>query len=158
MKNKLLIVSSVLAFSILGGRCGGSDCARVDCGNPIPPGFSFRLVGNTGNDLIGGATKRYDSANVKVLGRRVSNGVVENIRRSFQIIADTTYVTGFMVSKDYSTYYLSLNNTITDSLFFGYNTRQTDCCDKSFFSFNKFNLSDITPPLSLPQNSYPIVK
>ena len=158
MKNKFLIVSSVLVFSILGSRCGGSDCARVDCGNPILPAFSFRLIGSTGNDLIGGVAKRYDTANVKILAKRTSSGAVENIKRSFQVIADTNYITGFIVNKDYSTYYLSLNNTVTDSLLFGYNTRQTECCDKSFFSLNKFNTSDLTPPLALPQNSYPIVK
>ena len=158
MKNKLLIVSSVLAFSILGSRCGGSDCARVDCGNPILPGFSFRLVVCTGNDLIGGVNKRYDSANVKIRAKRVSNGAVENISRSFQVISDTNYISGSAVSKDYSIYYLSLNNIITDSLLFGYNTRQTDCCDKSFFSLNKFNTADLTPPLALPYNSYPISK
>lgn len=158
MKNKIIVISSVLLFSILGSRCGGSDCARVDCGNPILPGFSFRLIGGAGNDLIGGVAKRYDTANVKILAKRTSNGTVENIKRSFQIISDTNYITGFAVSRDYATYYLSLNNVVTDSLFFGYNTRQTDCCDKSFFSLNKFNTADLTPPLALPQNSYPIVK
>ncbi len=158
MKNKFLIVSSVLVFSILGSRCGGSDCARVDCGNPILPGFSFRLVGATGNDLIGGVHKRYDSANVKIRAKRVSNGAVENISRSFQVISDTNYITGFAVSKDYSIYYLTLNNTITDSLLFGYNKRETDCCDKSYFSLNKVNTADLTPPLALPYNSYPISK
>ncbi len=158
MKNKFLIVSSVLVFSILVSRCGGTDCARVDCGNPIPSAFSFRLVGSTGNDLIGGVAKRYDTANVKILARRTGSGAVENIKHYFQVIADTNYITGFSVNKDFSTYYLSLNNTVTDSLFFGYNTRQTDCCDNSFFSLNKFNTADLTPPLSLPQNSYPIVK
>lgn len=158
MKNKFLIVSSVLVFSILGSRCGGTDCARTDCGNPIFPSFSFRLVGSTGNDLIGGVKKQYDTANVKILARRISSGAVENVKRSFQVIADTNYITGFSVNKDFSIYYLSLNNTVTDSLLFGYNTRQTECCDKSFFSLNKFNTSDITPPLALPQNSYAIVK
>jgi hypothetical protein len=158
MKNKFLIVSSVLVFSILGSRCGGADCARTDCGNPILPVFSFRLVGSTGNDLIGGVKKQYDSANVKILAKRTSSGAVENIKRHFQVIADTNYITGFSVNKDFSIYYLSLNNTVTDSLLFGYNTRQTECCDKSFFSLNKFNTSDLTPPLALPQNSYPIVK
>lgn len=147
----------MLFFSIVASRCG-NDCARVDCGNPFLPAFSFRLIGATGNDLIGGVNKRYDSANVKVLAKRTSNGAIENVKRSFQIISDTNYLTGFSVSKDYSTYYLSLNNTITDSLLFGYNTRQTDCCDKSFFSLNKFNTADITPPISLPYNSYPIPK
>ena len=152
-------MSSVLMFSILGSRCGGgADCGRIDCGNPVMHIFSLRLAGATGNDLIGGVNKRYDSANVKILARRISNGAVENIRRTFLIISDTNYLTGFTVSKDYSTYYLSLNNTVTDSLVFGYTSRQTDCCDKSFFSLTKFNTADLTPPLALPYNSYPISK
>lgn len=158
MKNsKLILISAVLLMSAAGIRCG-TDCARTDCGNPIMPLFSFRLVNSVGKDLIGSSAKIYDSANVKILARRISTGTVENIKRSFSVIADSNYITGFTVSKDYSAYYLSLNNNITDSLIFGFNRKQTDCCDKSFFSLNKVNTSDLTPPLSLPQNSYPLVK
>ena len=157
MKNKLILLSSIVAFSFVGMRCG-TDCARTDCGAAILPAFSFRLTGSTGNDLVGGKNKVYDTANIKIMAKRASTGNVENIRRSFMIIADTNYITGFSVTKDFSVYYLSLNNTITDSLFFSYNTRQTECCDKSYFSLNKINTADLTPPLALPQNSYPFVK
>lgn len=156
MKNKFIIISSLL-FSIIGSRCG-TDCARTDCGNPVSYGFSFRLLNSAGRDLIGSPVKIYDSANVKVLAKRKATGTIENIRRMYQIVGDTTYLAGFSVSKDYSTYYISLNNAITDSLIFGYNVKQTDCCDRSYFSLNKVNLSDLTPPLSLPQNGYSIIK
>lgn len=158
MKNsKLISFSVVFLMSITGIRCA-DDCGRTDCGNPISPGFSFRLVNNQGRDLIGSPVKVYDSANVKVLAKRAATGSVESIKRVYQVVRDSTYIAGFSVSKDYSVYYISINNNITDSLVFGFNNRQTECCDNSYFSLNKVNSSDITPPLALPQNGYPIVK
>jgi hypothetical protein len=157
MKNRWIFFSSMIGLSFVGMNCS-SKCATTDCGNPIIPTFSFRLVNSAGRDIIGSPVKQYDSANVKIMARRSSNGAVESIKRTFYIIADTNYITGFLVSKDYAVYYLSLNNTITDSLIFGFNNRQTDCCDKSFFSLNKINTTDIAPPLALPQNSYAFVK
>ena len=158
MKNKFLIVSSVLVFSILGSRCGGADCSRTDCGNPVFPTFSFKLVSSAGKDLIGGSAKIYDTANVKVLGKLASTGSSEQIKRTFLVVADTNYHIGFTVSKNYSAYYVQLNNTITDSLFFSFTLKQTDCCDKSYFSFSKHNSLDITPPVQLPYGNYAIVK
>jgi hypothetical protein len=157
MKNKLLIVSSVLLFSIVSVRCG-SDCARTDCGNPVFPNFTFRLLNSAGKDIVAGPAKIYDTSNVKILGKLTSNGSVENIKRIHQVIGDTSCFTVFSVSKNYSVYYLSLNNTVTDSLFFTYIPKQTECCDNSYFSFTKRNTADITPALALPYATYPIVK
>lgn len=156
-KTNRILFFAVVLMSVIGMSCG-NDCGRTDCGNPIPPGFSFRLVNSAGRDLIGSPVKIYDSANVKVLGKRAATGAVENIRRAYQVVADTTYIAGFSVSKDYSVYYISINSSITDSLVFGYNNRQTECCDNSYFSLNKVNTSDIAPPLALPQSGYPIIK
>jgi hypothetical protein len=158
MKNRnLFFYAALLLMSATGIRCS-SKCGTTDCGNLILPGFSFRLVNSQGRDLIGSPVKIYDSANVKVLGKRAATGAVESIRRVYQVVRDTTYIAGFSVSKDYSVYYVSINNNITDSLAFGFNNRQTECCDNSYFSLNKVNNSDISPPLALPQNGYPIVK
>ncbi|MFY7839160.1 MAG: hypothetical protein ACOVP7_02740 [Lacibacter sp.] len=157
MKNKIIFLSVLMAAAFAGTGCGG-DCATTDCGNPKVPLFSFRLLNNNGKDLLGGTTKIYDSANVKILAKRADNGLVENINRTFNIIADTNYITAIAVSQTYSVYYLSLNNTVTDSLFFGYNKRQTECCDESFYSLNKINTAALTPIIGLPYNSYPIVK
>ncbi len=156
-KRNRILFFAVAVMSVTGMSCG-NDCGRTDCGNPIPPGFSFRLVNSAGRDLIGSPAKIYDSANVKVLGKRTATGAVENIRRAYQIVADTIYLAGFTVTKDYSVYYISINNTVTDSLVFGYNNRQTECCDNSYFSLNKVNTADIAPPLALPQSGYSIIK
>lgn len=158
MKNKFLIVSSVLVFSIVGSRCGGTDCARTDCGNPVFPNFTFRLLNSAGKDIVAGPSKIYDTANLKILGKLATTGLVENVRRIHQVIGDTSCFTVFSVSKNYSVYYLSLNNTVTDSLFFTYNSKQAECCDNSYFSFTKRNTADITPALALPYATYPIVK
>jgi hypothetical protein len=158
MKNKFLIVSSVLVFSILGSRCGGSDCARTDCGNPVFPNFTFRVINSAGKDLVVGPSKIYDTSGLKILGKLASTGSVENVKRTIQVFGDTSCFTSLSVSKSYSVYYLSLNNTVTDSLFFTYTSKQTECCDMSYFSFTKRNSADITPPLSLPYATYPIVK
>lgn len=157
MNNRLIFFSSMILLSFVGINCS-SKCATTDCGNPIIPTFSFRLVNSAGRDLIGSPVKQYDTANVKIMGRRINTGAVEPIKRNFSIIADTNYITGFLVTKNYTAYYLSLNNNITDSLIFGFNNRETDCCDKSVFLLNKINTTDLTPPLALPQNSYPLVK
>lgn len=158
MKNRnLILYAALLLMSATGIRCA-SKCGTTDCGNPIPPGFSFRLVNNQGRDLIGSPVKVYDSANVKVLGKRTETGTIESIRRVYQVVRDTTYIAGFSVSKNYSVYYISINNNITDSLTFGFTNRQTECCDNSYFSLTKVNTSDISPPLALPLNGHPIVK
>ncbi len=155
---KKLILFSIVAATVVAGSGCGSDCARTDCGNAVLPIFSFRLLNGAGKDLLTGPYKQYDTVNLVLKAKRTDNGTVETIRRSITVVADTNYLTSFSVSNTYSAYYISLNNTITDSLIFGYNRKETDCCDMSYFSLNKVNTSAVSPPLSLPYHNYPIVK
>ncbi|RXK58073.1 hypothetical protein ESA94_18845 [Lacibacter luteus] len=157
MIKKLIFFSIVIAAVVAGSGCG-SDCARTDCGFAVTPVFSFRLLNSAGKELLSGPYKQYDTANVALKAKRVDNGAVETIRRNIIIVADTNYLTSFGVSNTHSVYYISVNNTITDSLVFSYNRKETDCCDMSYYSLNKVNTSAVSPPLSLPYHNYPIVK
>lgn len=158
MKNKLLTFVSVLFVSVIFVQCG-KDCAREECELAPPPTFSFRLLNNANKDLLVGPAKQYDSAQLKITAKRVSNGNIENIKRLFYYIGDSIATTGFTVNKDYAVYYLSLNNTVTDSMFFGYNSRQSGCCDMSNYYLSRFNTTDISGGLPLPvTNGYTIRK
>lgn len=143
MKNKLLFFVSVLFVSAAFVQCG-KDCAREECDIAAPPTFSFRLLNNADKDLLVGAAKQYDSANLKITAKRVSNGAIENINRLFFFIGDSVATTGFTVNKNYSMYYLSLNNNITDSMQFGYNQRNSTCCDMSNYFLSRFNTNDLS--------------
>ncbi|MBY0479154.1 MAG: hypothetical protein K2Q24_16010 [Chitinophagaceae bacterium] len=158
MKNKLLIFVSVLFVSAIFVQCG-KDCAREECDIAPPPTFSFRLLNNANKDLLVGAAKQYDSANLKITAKRISNGNIENINRLFYFIGDTIATTGFTVNKNYSVYYLSLNNNVTDSMQFGYSEQNSGCCDMSNYYLSRFNTTDITGGLPLPiTNGYTIRK
>ena len=149
MKNKLLIFVSLLIGSVLFLQCG-KDCAREECELAPYPTFSFRLLNNANKDLLVGPAKQYDSAQLKITAKRISNGNIENIKRLFYYIGDTIATTGFTVSKEYAVYYLSLNNTVTDSMFFGFNSRISGCCDMSNYYLSSINTTDISGGLPLP--------
>ncbi|TWI85217.1 hypothetical protein IQ13_0374 [Lacibacter cauensis] len=157
MIKKLIFFSGVIAAVFAGSGCG-SDCARTDCGFAAVPVFSFRVLNSAGKDLLTGPFKQYDTTNVQLKARRIDNGALETVRRNITVVSDTNYVTSFGVSATYSVYYISINNNLTDSLFFGYNRKETDCCDMSYFSLNKVNNSAVSPPISLPYENYPIIK
>ncbi len=158
MKNRLLIIASVLFVSAVFVQCKG-DCAKEECDNMAPPTFSFRLLNSANKDLLVGTAKQYDSANLKITAKAVSNGSITTINRLFYYIGDTIATTGFTVDKNYSVYYLSLNNVVTDSMFFGYTPKQSACCDLSYYYFNRFNTTDIPGGLPLPiTNGYTIRK
>jgi hypothetical protein len=158
MKNRLLSIVSVLVVSAVFVQCKG-DCAREECDVSLPPTFSLRLVNNAGKDLLVGPAKQYDTAQVKITAKRVSNGSTENISRLFYFVGDSIAVTGFTVSKNYSAYYLSLNNIVTDSVFFGFTPRQSTCCDLSYYYLNRLNTTDIPGGSVLPiTNGYIIRK
>lgn len=157
MKNKLLIFVSVLIVSVLFLQCG-KDCAREECELMPPPTFSFRILNNANKDLLVGPAKQYDSAQLKITAKRVSNSSIENIKRLFYYIGDTIATTGFTVNKDYAVYYLSLNNTVTDSMFFGLNSRQSTCCDMSNYYLSRINTTDISGGLPLPITNGYIIK
>lgn len=155
---KNFFLGTVVVAAVVAGTGCGSDCARTDCGNAVLPIFSFRLLNSSGKELLSGPAKQYDTTNLAVKAKRVDNGAIENVRRNVTVVADTNYLTSFGVSTSYAVYYISINNAITDSLVFNFNNRQADCCDLSYFSLNKVNTSAVSPPLSLPYHSYPIVK
>ncbi len=158
MKNKLLIFVSLLIFSVLFLQCG-KDCAREECELAPYPTFSFRLLNNANKDLLVGPARQYDSAQLNITAKRISSGNIENIKRLFYYIGDTIATTGFTVSKDYAVYYLSLNNTVTDSMFFGFNSRISTCCDMSNYYLSRINKTDISGGLPLPiTNGYIIRK
>lgn len=159
MKNKLLTLVSVLFVSAAFVQCG-KDCAREECDIAPPPTFSFRLLNNADKDLLVGAAKQYDSSNVRITAKRASNGSIENINRLFYFIGDSIATTGFTVNKNYSVYYLSLNNNVTDSMQFGFSQRNSTCCDVSSYFLSRFNTTDLsTAGFVLPiTNGYVIRK
>jgi hypothetical protein len=148
MKKNVFIAGIILCVSAILAGCG-RDCAREDCGNQPIPTFSFRIVNSANQDLLVGPAKLYDTANVKVSGKNKTNGNTENIKRFVFVVrnanntADSLATVGFTVTDTYSVYYLSLNNTVTDSVYFGYAKKLTECCDFSNFYLSRFNNIDI---------------
>lgn len=155
MKNKFLILAAGFFTMITLTQCG-NDCAKEVCDEPPPPLFFFRIINNSNVDLVVGPSKIYDTSQLKISARKTNNGSIEPITREFFIIknkgntADSICTTGISVKNDFSVYYLSLNNVVTDSLFFGYNKKQNNCCDLSSFNFTRFNL------LTIPNGGTPL--
>ncbi len=165
MKNKFLVLAAGLFVMATLTQCG-KDCAKEVCDEPPPATFSFRIVNNTNLDLVVGPGKVYDTSQIKISARKASNGSLENIPRLFFIIknvlntADSICTTGLTIKNDYSVYYLSLNNIVTDSMSFGFNKREGLCCDLSNYYLAKFNTLTIPnggAPLPIT-NGYPIIK
>ncbi|HMO33749.1 MAG TPA: hypothetical protein PKE63_09965 [Lacibacter sp.] len=142
--------ASLLLFS----QCG-KDCARDECPLPKAATFAFRLVNSSNQDLLTGPAKVYDTVNLRIRARRISTGAVEEIQRLFLVqrnaigTADSIITAGFTVNNAFGAYYLVLNNTVTDSLFFGFNNRRSECCDQSSYFFDRLNLNDL-PNVELP--------
>jgi hypothetical protein len=133
------------------------DCASEICPPSNSSAFYIRLQNEAGNELLVGPEKRYDTSNVLIMARRQNQTNRDTIRRVFIILknkagtADSVVSTGFSVSKNYAVYYLSLNGSMADSLYFGYIPSTSECCDLSSYFLDKLNNTDVTN-VSLPAN------
>jgi hypothetical protein len=143
MKKTALGFLSVVAIFFSSG-CG-KNCRDAACPNLAPPFFAFRLTNSTDKDLLTGPAKIYDTSQLRIRAKRNNSTTIENINRVFNFTGDTLALTGFTVDNNYAVYYLQLNGTITDSLFYRFNESATACCDLSSFTFNQFNNTTITP-------------
>jgi hypothetical protein len=143
MKKSALVFLSFAAL-VLSAGCG-KNCRDASCPNIVPPFFAFRLTNSADKDLLTGPAKVYDTSQLRIRARRNNSATIDNINRVFNFVGDTLALTGFTVSNDYSVYYLQLNGTTTDSLFYRFNQNATACCDLSNFTFNQFNTTGITP-------------
>lgn len=160
MNYKLTILVALVLSSFALIQCG-KDCAREECDLPPAPTFAFRIVNNSNTDLLVGPGKMYDTAQLKITARRISTGLTENIKRLYIITKnaagtdDSTAVAGITVNTNYSVYYLSLNNIVTDSLLFGYTKRMSNCCDLSYYFLSRVNTTEISGGMALPlSNGY----
>lgn len=142
-----LILATLLAVFLL-SACG-KDCGSEECPNVTPSTIGLRLLNNADQDLLAGPAKVYDTTQVRITARKAGSSTTEEMKRFFLILkngtgsADSLITTTFVVNKNYATYYLVLNNTVTDSLVFGYNNLQTACCDLSTYYLDKVNQFDI---------------
>ena len=142
----LLLMGSAFVAGIAG--CG-NNCRDVNCQSLPPAFFGFRLVNTSGKDLLTGTFKQYDSSQLRIRAKQKNSSAVDNIDRFFNYSGDTVAYTAFNVTDMYEVYYLQLNGTTTDSFYFNYNKSATDCCDLSYYSFNRVNSASVTP-LKLP--------
>lgn len=152
MKNKLLILLAIVLTSAFFLDCGKS-CAREDCPNVKSGAFTFRLLNNANQDLLAGSSKMYDTAQIKIKSKKTAGSSFENTSLVFIKLNDTSILSGFTVDKNYYKYYLQINNVITDSLGFGYDSRFTACCDISNYYMGSFNTTTITD-FALPGTYY----
>lgn len=154
MRHVPFLFLAALAALLAASGCG-KDCGREACPPERQPLFTFRIQNNANADLMAGPAKVYDTAQLRIRARRNATGAVEEVPRQFLVIrntagtADSAVTTGFTVSTNYNAYYLVLNNVVTDSLFFGLNRRQSECCDFSSYYLDRVNTADV-PNLELP--------
>ena len=147
----VLLISSFLAYSC------SQDCATEICPPPNSSAFYIRLQNEEGSELLAGPEKRFDTSNLLILARRQNQIIRDTITRVFITLknkqgnADSIVSTGFSVSKNYAVYFLSLNGSVTDSLYFGYKPSSSECCDLSSYFFNKLNTTTVTN-VNLPAN------
>lgn len=156
---RIYILFFLLAFLFY--SCN-SDCATEVCPPPNSTAFYIRLQNNSGNELLAGPDKRYDTSEVQIFGRRPNQNRKDTIPRNFIILKnksgteDSLVNTGFSVSKLYAVYYLSINGATTDSLYFGLKPSSSECCDLSNYFLDRVNNVDINN-IKLPV-SYVILK
>lgn len=143
MKNRIFILLAIVLTSVFFIDCGKS-CAREECPNVKPGTFTFRLLNNANQDLLAGSTKIYDTSQLKIKSRKTAGSSLENSTLLFSKLNDTSILAGFTVDKSYYKYYLQINNAITDSMSFGYNSRFSACCDLSSYYLSSFNTNTIT--------------
>lgn len=136
-----LFTAGLLIIGIAG--CG-KNCRDVNCPTVPPPFFGFRLTNSANKDILTGTFKVYDSSQLRIRAKRVNSSTLETIDRFFNYTGDTVAYTAFTVNNAYAAYYLQLNGTITDSFFFSYNKKATDCCDLSNYSLSSINTTPIT--------------
>jgi hypothetical protein len=143
MKNKIFILLTIVFTSVSFLNCGKS-CSREECPNVKPGTFTFRILNNANQDLLAGTSKIYDTSQIKIKFRRAAGSSMEYTSLLFNKLNDTSILAGFSVDKSYYKYYLQINNAITDSMGFGYNSRFTACCDISSYYLSSFNTITIT--------------
>lgn len=141
---KLFFISLATVTLFMIDGCGKS-CRDTACAPVSIPFFAFRLTNAAKKDLLTGTAKVYDSSQLFIKAKRNNSATLESITRVFSYSGDTLALTGFNVSEVYTVYYLQLNGTTTDSLYFQYNKNVTACCDLSNFTFNRLNTTSITP-------------
>mgnify|MGYP001163358937 CR=1 FL=1 len=149
MKKQFTTAALLLLGSVLLVQCG-KDCASETCPTPQAPVFGFRIVNSGGKDLLIGTDKLYDTSKVRVFAKKVSTGAEEDTKAYFYSLGDTIMIGVYAVNSAYSSYYLKINGTATDSMFFNYNVRKTECCDNSYYSFVRLNNTSVSPALTVP--------
>ncbi|HEX4958100.1 MAG TPA: hypothetical protein VFV46_07975 [Lacibacter sp.] len=154
MKNLLLLF--IVGAGVVGMAGCGNNCRDVNCQSVPPAFFGFRLVNGSGKDLLTGAFKQYDSSQLRIRAKQKNTAALTTIDRFFSYSGDTSAYAAFTVTDQFDVYYLQLNGAVTDSFYFNYTRNATDCCDLSYFSFNRVNTTSITP-IRLP-GSYVLQK
>ncbi|MFO0414710.1 MAG: hypothetical protein ACK50E_03585 [Bacteroidota bacterium] len=140
----LLLISFFLMYSC------SQDCATEICPPPNSSAFYIRLQNEAGSELLAGPEKRFDTSNLLIMARKQNQTIRDTITRVFITLknkagnADSIVSAGFSVSKNYAVYFLSLNGSVTDSLYFGYKPSTSECCDLSSYFFNKLNTSAVS--------------
>ncbi|MFT3844401.1 MAG: hypothetical protein QM725_05065 [Lacibacter sp.] len=149
MKKGIFIGVLIVGTAYLINGCGKS-CKGVDCPNLNIAVFMFRITNNSGKDLLIGPAKIYDTTQLKITAKNKQTGTLQNVPPNFYTTGDTSLTTTFSVSNVNTVYYLSLNNVVTDSMFFTYKYLVDDCCDRSYYYMNRFNTTDLTTTVTLP--------
>lgn len=148
-------VAFIALMFVLSG-CG-KTCRDENCSNPMLPGFLFRIQNTAGKDLLTGPFKLYDTSEVEVYGRRLTDGGLDLIRRKFSYNATDESMSGyFLATTTYEPFYLKIKGVVTDSLYFGYRVNITPCCDESYYFLKRVNNNTIAP-LSLPNTRYNLI-
>jgi hypothetical protein len=138
------ILFLLVGVAVVAGIAGcGNNCRDVNCQSIPPAFFGFRLVNASGT------FKQYDSSQLRIRARQKNATSVDTIDRFFNYTGDSVAYTAFIVTDRYDVYYLQLNGTVTDSFYFNYNQNATNCCDLSYYSFNRVNSAVVTP-IKLP--------
>ena len=146
----------LVATTVLITGCG-KNCRDENCPNLLPPGFLFRIQNSAGKDLLTGPFKQYDTSEVEIYGKRLTDGGEELIRRKFNYNAsDESMSVYFLATTTYEPFYLKIKGVVTDSFYFGFRMNVTACCDESYYFLKRVNSNTIVP-LALPNRRYNLI-
>ena len=146
----------LIAATVLITGCG-KNCRDENCPNLAIPGFLFRIQNSAGKDLLTGPFKQYDTSEIEIFGKRLTDGGLDPVRRKFNYIAsDESITVYFVASTTYEPFYLKIKDVVTDSFYFGYRLNVTACCDQSYYFLKRVN-NNTNVSVSLPNTRYNLI-
>ncbi len=90
--------------------------------------FTFRYADSNGNDLLYGATQKYDVTDIRIYAFDSSNDKIFAKLSTYKGISTVDVSLPYIIERSF----LEVDGTVTDTLDFSFTSRTDKCCGTSF--------------------------